>query len=206
MNSKRVFYLMAAMIGILVCAIVASAYLANTILSKKAASLNDLKLQSKVLEEKQLSLVKAKKDVQKYSTLEAIAKTIVPQDKDQALTVREIVKLADESGIKLSSINFPSSSLGNPGAARPATPAGGAAAPNLTQVEPVTGNPGLYVLPITISQGSATPVPYNQFIDFLSRLEQNRRTAHVSSIVLQPSSNNRNMLSFTLTLDQYIKP
>jgi hypothetical protein len=132
----------------------------------------------------------------------------VPQDKDQAEVVREIVKLANDSGFKPSSITLPASTLGaskssvagTPGVPAPATNS------NLTQLTPVKGNPGLYILEITVTQDASSPVPYSQFIDFLSRLEQNRRTALVSSIVLQPSPTDRNMLSFTLTVDKYIKP
>ena len=48
-----------------------------------------------------------------YSPLEKIAKIVVPQDKDQAKAVLEIVKIAGESGIKPTAINFPVSTLGN---------------------------------------------------------------------------------------------
>jgi hypothetical protein len=207
-TSKRVFYLMIAALGILVLAIVGSAYTANTMLEKRAKTLGDLKLQNQVLEQEKVGLVKAKKDVAKYSELEKIAKTIVPQDKDQAEVVREIVKLAADSGFKPSSITLPASTLGTVKSATPATgaPAASAATSNLTQLKPVKGNPGLYVLEISVTQESSSPVQYSQFIDFLSRLEQNRRTAQVSSIVLQPSTRDRNLLSFTLTVDKYIKP
>ncbi|MDB5182139.1 MAG: hypothetical protein JWP13_902 [Candidatus Saccharibacteria bacterium] len=202
MNSKRVSYIMIGALAALVLAIIGGAYAASTVLQKQADTLNALKLKHEVLEEEKVGLAKAKKDVEKYSSLERIAKTIVPQDKDQAETVREIVKLASDSGMRPSSITFPASTLGSTPGAKPT--AGGAS--NLTQLTPVSGNPGLYLLPITISQDASAPVSYSQFINFLSRLEQNRRTAQVSSIVLQPSPQNRNTLSFTLTVDKYIKP
>lgn len=207
MNTKRVTYVMIGIVVLLIIAVVGSAYLANTMLSKQADTLSGLKLKNEVLAAEQQSLVKAKKDVEKYSPLADIAKTIVPQDKDQAQTVREIIKIAAESGIKPSSITFPTSSLGSPATGAGTTSAAGAAnKSNLSQLTPVKSNPGLYNLQITISQDASAPVPYDRFITFLSRLEQNRRTAQVSNVVLQPSATNRNMLSFTLTLDQYIKP
>jgi len=49
-------------------------------------------------------------------------------------------------------------------------------------------------------------VQYASFINFLSALEHNRRTAQISAITLQPSTNNPNLLAFTLTLNEYIKP
>ena len=207
MNSKRVFYLMAGSLVLLVAAIVGCTYLGSTMLAGKAKSLSDLKVQDAVLTAEQTSLIKAKKDVAKYAPLETIAKSVVPQDKDQAETVREIVKIASDSGIQLSAINFPASTLGAAtGALGSSTVAPKAGASNLTQLTPVKSTPGLYVMPITVSQDSTSPVSYSKFIDFLGRLEQNRRTAQVTSIVLQPSTTDHNLLTFTLTLQKYIKP
>lgn len=210
MNTKRVTYIMIGLLLLLIMAVFGTTYIASGMLDTQAGTLNDLKLKSEVLAAEQQSLVKAKKDVAKYGPLANIAKTIVPQDKDQAQAVREIVKLANESGITPSSITFPSSNLGAPAGAAAATgttPAAGAAAKNnLSQLTPVKGNPGLYILQIIITQDASSPVPYNRFINFLSKLEQNRRTAQVSNIVLQPAVNDRTKLSFTLTVDQYIKP
>lgn len=201
MNSKRISYLMIGALAVLVLAMIGGAYAASNVLQKQADTLSSLKLKNKVLDEEKISLKKAKKDVAKYSELQKIAKTIVPQDKDQAKTVREIVNLAQLSGINPSSITFPASTLGAASGAKPAAGNSG-----LTQLTPVAGNAGLYMLPITITQDASSPVGYNQFIDFLGRLENNRRTAQVSSISLQPAPQNRNTLSFTLTVDKYIKP
>jgi len=128
--------------------------------------------------------------------------------------VREITKLASDSGIgQLSSVTFPASTLGTAAAAAAAgattttpTPVPSGNKNNLTQLTPVVGISGVYQLQITITQTSDDRVPYNQFLDFLSRLEQNRRTAQVSSILLQPDSKSSNMVAFTLIVNQFIKP
>src|SRR3989344_1719585 len=112
MNGKRVYFLMIGAISILVLGSIASVFLGDKILQSKAKHLTSLKLDNKVLDEQQTSLAQAKKDIDKYSELEQIAKAVVPQDKDQAEVVREIVKVASDNSIKLSSISFPSSSLG----------------------------------------------------------------------------------------------
>jgi hypothetical protein len=209
MNTKRITFVMIGVLILLVLAVCGSAYIASGMLDKRAKTLSDLKLKNEVLAAEQHSLVKAKEDVAKYAPLASIAKTIVPQDKDQAQAVREIINLANESGITPSSITFPSSNLGSPvaaGAATGAPVAGAAAKNNLSQLLPVKGNPGLYILQITITQDATSAVPYDRFVAFLDKLEQNRRTAQVSNVVLQPSATSRNMLSFTLTVNQYIKP
>lgn len=212
MNSKRMFYVMVAGLVVLILAVLGSAYAGNMLLERQAKTLGDLKLHSQVLSTEQISLAKAKKDIAKYESLNTIAQSIVPQDKDQTQAVREIVNIASQSGIKPSSITFPASTLGSATSTAPAassstaTTTAPAANTKLTQLTPVKGIPGLYDLQITITQDPSSPVSYSKFIDFLSRLEQNRRTAQVSGIVLQPSPVDRNLLSFTLTLDEYIKP
>ena len=136
----------------------------------------------------------------------------MPQDKDQAEAVREIINIAADSGIKPTAVNFPVSTLGGTisasGAAvgTTAPTAASRALQSLSQLQPVVGIKGVYMLQITIQQDAASAVPYPKFIDFLSRLEQNRRTAQVTGIVLQPSPLDRNLVSFTLTVDEFIKP
>jgi hypothetical protein len=66
--------------------------------------------------------------------------------------------------------------------------------------------PGVYQLQITVEGDSSKPVQYNSFLNFLTALEHNRRTAQVSTVSIAPSASNPNLLSFTLTLEEYIKP
>lgn len=210
LTSKRIFYVMIVALVLLIAAIIGSTYVASVMLQKESSQLLDLKLKSSVLEEEQKGLVKAKRDIAKYSELEKIAKAIVPQDKDQAKAVLEIIKIAADSGIKPTAITFPASTLGNitaaPAGGTAVTPSQSAAASALSQLTPVKGIKGVYNLQITVQLDANNPVPYSRFIDFLSRLEQNRRTAQVTSIVLQPSPKDRNLVSFTITLDEFIKP
>ncbi len=219
MNSKRVFFVMLGLIVLLVVAAAGTVVLGNQFLTKKSGKLAELKLENRVLEEQALSVTQAQKDIEKYSELERIAKQIVPQDKDQAKAVRELVKLAQESGISLSSITFPSSNLGQAPppapkpteddktkdkAATPATPAA-PAAPTISQVKAVDGIPGLYQLDITV-QPTPDSTSYPELITFLHKLESNRRTATINSLNITPNANNRNQLTFTMTLSIYIKP
>jgi hypothetical protein len=198
------YFVMIGTLSLLIAGVLGTAYFANSMLQKQAKTLDDLKLKTNILQEQQTALVKGKQDIKKYAELEEIANTIVPKDKNQAQTVREIVNLSNANGLKPSSISFPASNLGS--AAGAAATTSGAKGSNLTQLTPVKGLNGVYIQQVTITQDSTNPVPYNQFINFLASLEQNRRTALVSSIVLQPQANNPNNLAFTLVLDEYIKP
>lgn len=200
MDNKKLSLILGAAAGFLAVGLFASAWFTNHLLTSKATELSKLKAQSQVADDLQISLKKNKADIVKYAELNTIAKAVVPQDKNQAQTVSEIVKIANDSGIpKLTSITFPASTLGGTGA-------GARSQGGLTQVTPVKGISGVYLLPITITQDSNNAVRYSQFITFLKKLENNRRTAQVSSINITPDSKNPNNISFTLIVNEYIKP
>ncbi len=218
MTSKRLYLILLATIGVLFIGLVAGAYGINNLLGSQAAKLTGLKAKDLALNQEQLTLAKAKKDIKKYGDLEKIAKSVVPEDKNQAEAVREIVNIATGNNISLASITFPASTLGNssarsagsPASAAPAVPAPAAGAntktAGLSQLQPVKNIPGVYLLAITVTGDPHQPVKYSKFINFLGALEHNRRTAQVSTITLQPDSKNRDYLSFSLTLNEYIKP
>lgn len=213
MNSKKVFFIMAGSLGLISLLAVGILVLGNNILKKDSAELIELKLESRLLEEQQTALIQANKAIEEYAELEMIAQAIVPQDKDQARAVREIVKSAQGANVVLQSISFPSSTLGQeqPKVAAPApdgaTPSPAAPkTPTITQVKPVEGIPGVFSLEIAIQSDAASPAPYFNFLDFLARLEQNRRTAQVSTINIQPDGADSNLLTFSLIVNVYIKP
>ena len=206
---------------------VAGVIYGNKFLQQQSDKLLDLKLQYRVPEENQTALKHAKTDIQKYTQLGQTAKSVVPQEKDQARTVREIISYAaqtydpnSKSGIQILSITFPSSNLGqattSPGVTPPVSSGAktdGAVtpkviAPPVSQVLPVIGIPGVYVQPVTVESDPAHPVTFNQILQFLSLLEQNRRTAQVNQIAITPqkSAASGEGLSFTLTVNVYINP
>ncbi len=215
MTSKKVFFVMAGVAGLMAILVIGAIAASDTLLQKQSTKLVNLKLENQVIEMQKTSLAQAKKDIEKYAELESTAKQLVPQDKDQARAVREIISLGEQAGIRISSITFPSSNLGQatPQAITPAptsdtdpsTPAA-PKLPPLTQAQAVTGIGGLFTLDIVIVSDTTKPATYTRLIDFLERLEQNRRTAQVAEISIQPDGVNRTNLNFTLTLKVYIKP
>jgi type II secretory pathway pseudopilin PulG len=212
MTSKRTNYVVMALVALLGVFAIYSLFWANQTLGKKSAKLVNLRLENELAENQQTSLALTNKNIGEYKDLEKIAKAVVPQDKDQAQTVREIVKIASDSGITLSSISFPASTLGQtppkttPEAGETGSTQNQTAAPPVTQVKPVQGISGVYVMEITVQQDQSKPITYNQLIGFLSRLENNRRTAQVSGVTVQPNPGDRSKLSFKLTVNAYIKP
>lgn len=207
MNSKRFFYLLVALLVLINGAGVAAIVLGNKYLEKQNTHLTDLKVEANTLDKVQVSLARAKKDIDKYSTLDQIIKTVVPQEKDQARTVREIIKIADESHINIASVGFSTSSLGSAAtgpAAAPGTTSNTGNSGN-TQTQKVEGISNVERLEITVASDTSKPVLYSDFIAFLAKLEQNRRTSQVSSINIVPVSTNRNLLTFSMVLNVYIK-
>lgn len=211
MSPKRFSYLMIAVVTLLCLALIGIAAGGDMLFKKQSQKLVDIKAQNQVIKDQEVSLVQAKKDIEKYAELEKIAKSVVPQDKDQAKTIRELNAIAASTGIKLQQINFSASNLGQAapkkttdaeeGGSTSSTPA----APAITQVKPVSGISGVYSLEVTVSSGEENPVSYNKFLQFLEKLESNRRTAHVSSITVTPTEN-KSEVTFSLVLNAYLKP
>jgi hypothetical protein len=212
MNSKRVFFILSGLIVFLFAGLVGATFGVNSLLSKRGNELVTTKASNSALGQEQVSLVKAKKDIKKYSDLEKIVHSVVPEDKDQAEAVRELVKIADTYNVTLSSISFPASTLGSGpnGTAAPSTSttasSGNSKTSALSQLTQVKNIPGVYLLEITVKGDSTHPVRYDKFVSFLQALENNRRTAQVSSISITPDIQDRNYLSFSLILNTYIKP
>lgn len=203
MSPKKFSYVMIGLVTILFIGVISATVMGYLFLKDRSEELSSLKAQDAVTKEQEVSLAQAKADIEKYSQLDDIAKAVVPQDKDQAKTVREINSIADETGIKLQQISFNASTLG---LTSTTSSSGQKNNQNLSQVKPVEGISGVYSLEITVSSGESNPVSYYRFLKFLEKLEGNRRTAHVTSITVTPSEQNRSIVNFSLVLNAYLKP
>ena len=215
MNSaKRLNYILIALLALLFVGLIGGAYGTNKLLASEANKLTTLKAKDQALAQEQTSFSKAQKDIKKYADLHKITQAVVPEDKNQAEAVREIVNIAAAHGVVLAAVTFPASTLGTTATGTTATATPASAAPvasnskagSLSQLTPLKSIVGVYQLPITVQGDSKHPVPYDKFVSFLSDIEHNRRTSQVSSITITPDQNNANNLTFTLVLNEYIKP
>jgi Tfp pilus assembly protein PilO len=205
MTAKRLYLALIASFFALLCALVGITYSISGLLQTKSVELSNAKAQVNQLSSQQTGLAKSKRDINRYQDLVKITKAIVPQDKDQAQAVREITNIATANKVQLTSITFPSSTLGSaPTAVSPTAAA--TVKPNLSQLAPVVNIPGVYNLQITISNNGNNTVSFNQLDAFLRGLENNRRTAAVSTISIQPQQSDSNRLVFSLVINTYIKP
>ena len=206
---KQFFYVMTGIFALSIIGGGAMLYTANGMLEKRSSNVVALKLESAEVEAQQTAYQAAKKDVEKYAYLNDIINSALPQDKDQARTVREIFLLAKQAGITIKSVQFPSSTLG---AVTSAAGASASAGKNsaVTQAKAVEGLKGVYSIETIVTpfaDEKQYKVTYNQLIDFLSKIESNRRAMQVASIQLTPLGQNASdSISFTLTLNIFIKP
>jgi hypothetical protein len=203
MTAKRLYFAMLGAIALLVALSAGGTYFTHKLLQSEGDKLLELKLEQAVLDKQSTALTQAKKDIAEYEDLETIAKSIVPQEKDQARTVLEIIKLAREAGIAISSIDFPESLLGE-------VAAKGKSAKtvdnNTTQLTPLEKPKGLFVMDISVNSDADKPVSYSQLLDFLRKLEKNRRTAQVVDLSIKPSEEDRNLVTFSLVINSYVRP
>lgn len=218
LTPQKAFYAMTGLVGLLFIGLIVAVVVGNMSLQSQSKKLESVKLENRLIEEQQSSVIKANKDIDKYAELEKVANSIVPQDKDQARSVREIVALAEQSKVPISSITFPASNLGNsatasqPTTGSSTTPA--ATTPSTTtnipksisQAVPVSGATGVYQMLITVDSDDTKPVPYSSLITFLQLLETNRRTAQVDSIDIRPDSKDIRTLTFSLGINVFLKP
>jgi len=210
MSAKRAFYAMLGSIFLLFVILIATVVMGDLWLQGQSQKLMSIRLENRLIDEQQAAVVKANKDIEKYATLEKVANSIVPQDKDQAKSVREIVNLAKDNHVAISSITFPASTLG--AAAPPKSSATTSSttptvtAPPITQAVPVSGATGVYQMQVTVQGDTSKPINYTALINFLQALENNRRTAQEDNISIQPNIKDTSLLTFTLGINVFIKP
>ena len=212
MDAKRLRLVLLVLIGLEVALFIGVCALGLSKLSAQSQKMVGFKLQSDALDFQLTSLGQAKKQVQQYSYIKNVAAEVIPEDKDQAQAVLEINQLAQQSGIAIGSISFPASTLGAAGA-----DASSASSTSLiSQAQPVSGIKGLYSVQLTITPQSGSQVPddqqvtYAKMLDFLSRIEDNQRTAQITQVIVQPQGGSgggaASSITFTLTINIFIKP
>ncbi len=214
MNAKKFFYVCLSIVTLLVLLLGGSIYYMNVFLEKSSKSLVQAKLESRVNEEREKYFLQAKKDLLKYDDISVTLKKVLPKDKDQAIAVAEIGRIADESGISVKQISFPSSNLGDkkaPASTPTATDKNSSAkpaivTPSVTQAKPVEGINGVLGIEVQVQFVStkSNPISYAQFMNFLEKIEKNRRTMQVSSISITPKENGQ--IDAAVAIRIFVKP
>lgn len=222
-TTKQLRLILLGCLGLAIGLFLAFTSLGLSMLSAKSQKMVELKLQSKTLDAQLSGLEAAKKDILKYSYFKTVAKTVIPNDKNQAQAVLDIFQIAQASGIDIQSVTFPASTLGSPSSST--VPASGSSSSSSTgdaqtaapakvisQAKPVTGINGLYSIELTIAPADNKQIPssiqatYPKLLNFLDRIERNRRTAQVTQVTVQPSNDGAGLINFSLTVNIFIRP
>lgn len=220
MNSAKRFSIILITLLILQAAgMVALTVYTNIWLTKKSDHLVELKLDTVGLEQQQKVNLQAAKDLKNYESTRVLLEKIVPKSKDQAKTIGELLKIAEEIGVTIRTITFPASELGNSGATQTVvgtTPSAAATNSNaITQAKPVPNIPGLLGIEVSLSQidrkggSSGTGVTYKQLLGFLEAVEKNRRTLQIKTLQILPLKNATGVVSgysLSLTMNIFVKP
>jgi hypothetical protein len=192
---------------------------ANTWLTSKAEGLVNIKLETEGLKTKQSVNQQAARDLDKYESTRILLEKIVPKSKDQAKTIGELLKIAEEEGVTISTMTFPASELGNSSASKTVvgtSPTAAAANTSVvTQAKPVTNIAGLLGIEVSLSQidrvGGSTGdgVTYKQLLGFLEAIEKNRRTMQIKNLQILPLKSPTGVVSgysLSLTMNIFVKP
>ena len=177
-------------------------------IKSESGKMVDLKVKNQTADAQLANLEASKKEGAKYSYFKSDANSVIPKDKDQAQAALEIYEMANAAGISIQSITFPTSDLGSKNVSS-ATAASSKAA-LLSQAKPVTGIKDLYSIELTITPATGAQVPpekqvtFAKFTDFLKRIENNRRTAQITQVNIQPIAES-NQINFTLIINIFIK-
>lgn len=201
-------------LGVSVLVFFAVMFQGLSLLSSKSHKLVDMRVQSQSADAQLSNLEKTKKDVEKYSYFKSVAATVIPNDKNQAEAVLELNQMASQAGISLQNITFPTSTLGGGVTSTSSADATSSSASSkaISQAKPVTGIAGLYSLQLTVTVdnsktlAAAQVATYPKILDFLNRIENNRRTAQITDISILPSPDNPSALGVTLIINIFMKP
>ncbi|OGL34703.1 hypothetical protein A3F65_03340 [Candidatus Saccharibacteria bacterium RIFCSPHIGHO2_12_FULL_47_16b] len=209
MSSSRMRLVLIATLALVSIVFLAIVFGGLNIIGQQSKKMVNLKLESHTANAQLTSLASAKKQVEQYAYFNDVAKTVVPSDKNQAQAVLDIYQMANESGINLQTVTFPASSLGSTAKKTDTDAKAVEAATAISQATPVEGIKGLYSLSLTITPQTDPETPadkrvtYGKFLDFLKRVETNRRTAQITSVNVTPTSS---QFGFIITVNIFIKP
>jgi hypothetical protein len=199
------------MLGLLAIVIIGAGgmiYFGNFLMKKNSNSLINTKLGNVGADAQEQTYLKARKDLEKYSGLNATIQNVLPKDKDQAAAVAELYSIGDETGITIDKIIFPSSTLGQKSTATTAsTTVGATASPTVTQAVTIPGIPGVLGIDVTIDlkPASGKSISYDNMISFLQKVELNRRSMQIKNISVQSDTTNGGV-TFNATLTIFVKP
>lgn len=195
MTAKNTHKMLMIMLILLIVVAISALFVSNFMMQKSANNLVRAKLDNVGYDSEEQTYLQARKDLGEYTVLNEIIQKILPQSKDQAQAVSELYKIGDETGIKTASITFPSSTLGQKSNSS-----------TVTQAKSVDGMPGVLGIDIAIElePASGASISYDSMINFLQKVELNRRNMQIKQITVNADTLNGGV-TFNMTLTIFVK-
>lgn len=178
MTPKKMNKLLWAGLLLLSVIFLAGLYFANKSFTKLANDTNKLRAETQI-NQKKLEIYKQSKDKSKsLEHVEDLAQQILPTTHNQSATVAEISQFASRTGLKVADITFDAPS---PSAKKNTKKDKNVKTKKLPK--------GVEAIPMTLSLREGAR--YDNILEFLKILENNRRKMQVTNISLTPSEENR---------------
>lgn len=219
MTPKRIYYLLLGVLVLLIIGVGASLYFTNQLMQNKASELRQADLDNQVADKKLKLLQNAKKELTDNANIQKAIDEALPKTKNQADVVAQLYSMAADSNIKISSITFPASTLGEKKAApssstdsKPDTSTNNSPSSattgtsGATQTKPVSGITGVSSVDValTFAPTSGESISYSDMLKFLSLVEQNRRTMLINTLQISPDVKNGGV-NFSINLKLFVK-
>jgi len=189
MTPRKMNFALKIFLLILILLTFAGLYFANNKLTAIATETSKLKAKVDLGNSEIKTYEATKIKVDSLSYVEELANKVLPQEQEQSLTVAELSQFALRSRLSVAEITFAD------------TTAKSSKTKNKTKT---TLPKGVSIVPLTIKFQEGTK--YENLLEFLKSVEQNRRKMQVSNISLTPNEKDRSLLDdVTVDLNLYTK-
>lgn len=190
-RAKRAFYLLLALNIALIGGIAGTFLLANKIAGQKSMEISLLKADIETNDTTLTNYKQLEQTLKKNKEVEEIAQQVLPQDKNQSAALTQLDEFSAQTGVKIKQVTF------NPGT----TDTKKATGPTLTTPSSLKG---VSILNVSVR---CDKTQYENLLNFLKKIENNRRRMQVKSVSLSPSTQVLGQLDqVNLTIDIYLKP
>ena len=197
MTAKKVHRILLVVLMLTIAGVIGALVVSNNFMAKNGQALIEAKLDNIEFDNAEQNYLQSEKYLEEYSDLNELMQKILPKSKDQAQAVSELYKIGDETGIKIASVQFPSSALGQKN-----TSSG-----TITQSKTVDGMPGVVGVEVSIQlkPASGASISYDNMISFLQKVELNRRSMQVKQITVNADVVNGGV-TFDMIIMMFVKP
>ncbi len=187
LNSQTAFYGLIAALVIVLLGVGVMLNWANKQLRVQAESIAEKRVEAESLERQTAQARLYKQELEELGKLTGVVDAVLPDSKSQENIIGELIDIAAKRGLQLENISFGGSA--------------DAQNPETSQTEKVDGLPGVFSLVIQ----TQIETDYENVLQFLEDLENNKRQFEVTSLSLSPREDDINFIA-TLSITTYIKP